>query len=304
MYDCIIIGCGPSGMTCALYLKRAGKSVLVLEKSMIGGQIALTKSVENYPSIKQIDGVNLAMQMYDQITSLGVEVRFEEVTKCNLSEKIKTVSTLKNTYQAKTVFIGTGAYTKPLNVDGEKMYIGKGVSYCATCDGALFKNKEVAIVGGGNTSLEDCIYLADIAQKVYLIHRRDEFRGDNISVEKIKKLAQSGKVEMLLSSEVVGILGQQKLNQIVVKNKKTNVLNNINIDALFIAIGRKPDTEIFEGINLDDKGYIIADEKMRTNIQGVFAGGDVRNTPLRQIVTACSDGAIASMSINEYLSDI
>lgn len=303
MYDTIIIGCGPSGIACAIYLKRAGKNVIILEKSMVGGQIALTKQVDNYPGIKSIDGASLAMQMYDQVVSMGVEVKFEEVISCNLIGEQKVVNTHKNTYTAKTVFIGTGASTRQLNVNGEKQLVGKGISYCATCDGALFKNKDVAIVGAGNTALEDCLYLSDIANKVYLIHRRDEFRGDFVNSQNILKKAESGKIELVLSSEITEIVGEEKLEKIIVKNKKTEQLKDITVNALFIAIGRKPDTEIFEGVSLTDKGYIQTDEKMQTNIPGVYAGGDVRNTQLRQIITACSDGALASIYINEYLNN-
>lgn len=303
MYDTIIIGCGPSGIACAIYLKRAGKNVLILEKSMVGGQIALTKQVDNYPGVKSIDGASLAMQMYDQVVSMGVEVKFEEVISCNLIGEQKVVNTHKNTYTAKTIFIGTGVSTRQLNVNGEKQLVGKGISYCATCDGALFKNKDVAIVGAGNTALEDCLYLSDIANKVYLIHRRDEFRGDFVNSQNILKKAESGKIELVLSSEITEIVGEEKLEKIIVKNKKTEQLKDITVNALFIAIGRKPDTEIFEGVLLTDKGYIQTDEKMQTNIPGVYAGGDVRNTQLRQIITACSDGALASIYINEYLNN-
>ena len=301
MYDCIIIGCGPSGMSCAIYLKRAGKSVLVLEKGMIGGQIALTKNIENYPGFKSIDGVSLAMQMYDHVTSIGVDIKYEEVVSCNLQGQQKVVKTHKNEYTAKTVFICTGASTKQLNVEGEKKLIGKGVSYCATCDGTLYKGKDVAVVGAGNTALEDCVYLSNIANKVYLIHRRDEFRGDNHNTQKVYEQVKNGKIELVLSSEVTQILGEDKIDSIDVKNKKTDELNTINVQGLFIAIGRTPDTQIFEGIELEN-GYILTNEKMETNIPGVYAGGDVRKTPLRQIVTACSDGAVAAISINEYVN--
>lgn len=302
MYDTIIIGGGPSGMACAIYLKRAGKNVLILEKSMIGGQMALTKQVENYPGVKSIDGASLAMQMYDQVVSMGIEIKFEEVVSCSLTQPNKVVNTHKNSYSAKTVYISTGASTKQLNVNGEKKLIGKGISYCATCDGALFKNKDVAIVGAGNTALEDCLYLSNVVSKVYLIHRRDEFRGDFVNSQNVIKQADAGKIELVLSSEVVDIIGEERLEKIVVFNKKTEQKRELNIDGLFIAIGRKPDTEIFEGLTLTDKGYIQTNEKMQTNISGVYAGGDVRNTPLRQIVTACSDGALASIYINEYLN--
>ena len=303
MYDTIIIGGGPSGMTCAIYLKRAGKNVLILEKAMIGGQIALTKNVENFPGIKSIDGASFALQMYDQVVSMGIEVKFEEVVSCNLEQPVKIVNTHKNSYEAKTIYIATGASTKQLNVSGEKKLVGKGISYCATCDGALFKNKDVAIVGAGNTALEDCLYLSNIANKVYLIHRRDEFRGDFVNAQNVIKQSKDGKIELVLSSEVVEILGDDKLEKIIVLNKKTEQKTELEVSALFIAIGRKPDTEIFNGLLLTDYGYIKTDEKMQTNVLGVYAGGDVRNTPLRQIVTACSDGALASIYINEYLNN-
>ena len=302
MYDVIIIGAGPSGLTCALYCHRAGKKVLIIEKGMVGGQVALTTNIENFPSIKKIDGVNLAIQMYEQVQSLGIEFKFEEVFSCSLKEKIKTVVTNVSSYESKTVYICTGASSRQLNAEGEKKFISKGVSYCATCDGALYKNKDVAIVGGGNTALEDCLYLSNIVNKVYLIHRRDVFRGDDILVKRIHECAKKGKVERIMSSEVVKINGDDKVKEIEVKNKIENKIKKIPVSALFVAVGRKPDTEIFEDLNLSNSGYILTDNKMKTNIEGVFAGGDVRDTILRQIITACADGAIASVSINEYLS--
>ena len=302
MYDCIIIGCGPSGMTAGIYLRRAGKSVLILEKSMPGGQMVYTKNIENYPAFSSIDGVTLSTNMFDQVKSLGVDIKFEEVTSCDLLGKIKTVKTHKGEYTSKCVYIATGAYARPLMVQNEKKYMQNGISYCATCDGALFKGKEVAIVGGGNTSLEDCIYLSNIAKKVYLVHRRDEFRGDEISVNKVKQLEKDGLVKLLLSCEVVALGGEDNLENITILNKKTNTTSNIDVSALFVAIGRKPDTEFLSGINLDSSGYIIVDEYKQTNIDGVFAGGDVSTTPLKQIVTACSDGAISAMSISRYLA--
>ena len=302
MYDCIIIGCGPSGMTCALYLKRAGKNALVLERSMPGGQMVITTNVENYPGIMHIDGASLATQMFEQITNLGVNVLFEDVTSCDLSGDTKIVKTDKNQYAGKTVYIATGATNRLLNVEGEKKFTSKGVSYCATCDGALYKNKNVAVVGGGNTSLEDCLYLSNVAKKIYLIHRRDEFRGDDILVQKIKKLEREGKIELVLNSQVVEILGDEKVKSIKVLNKITSQTKTIDVDALFVAIGRKPDTEMFEGIDVDESGYIKVDKEKNTNISGVFCGGDVSNTELRQIVTACGDGARASISINSYLA--
>ncbi len=304
MYDCIIIGCGPSGMTCALYLKRAGKSVLIIERSMPGGQMVLTHNIQNYPGIEQIDGATLSNKMFEQITNMGVDVVFEDVISCSLTGKVKVVNTDKNSYQGKTVYIATGASSRLLGIEGEKKFTSKGVSYCATCDGALYKDCVVAVVGGGNTSLEDCLYLANIAKKVYLIHRRDEFRGDKILVDRLKQFEKSGKLELILNSQVVAISGDEKVRSINILNKLNNKISSIEVDALFVAIGREPDTDVFDGVKLNSSKYIEVDEKKHTNIEGVFAGGDVSDTNLRQIVTACSDGAIASTSITSYLSKL
>ena len=188
MYDCIIIGGGPCGLTAALYLRRANKSVLVLEKYMPGGQMAQTTEIENYPGEIKIDGFDLTQKMVNQCNNLGVEFKYEEVVACELLGEVKNVKTHHGEYQARTIIICTGAYARPLNVENEKKYIGKGLSYCATCDGNFFKNKTVVVVGGGNTGLEDCLYLSGVANKVYLVHRRDRFRGDEITVDKIKQL--------------------------------------------------------------------------------------------------------------------
>ena len=304
MYDCIIIGCGASGMTCAIYLRRAGKSVLILEKSMPGGQMVYSKSIENYPAFDSVDGVTLSTNMFNQAKNLGAEIKFEQVLSCDLKGNTKIVRTNKGEYTSSCVYIATGAYHKPLQIDGEKQFEQKGISYCATCDGALFKGKDIAVVGGGNTSLEDCIYLSNLANKVYLIHRRDQFRGDAINVEKIKNLESAGIVKTLMSCEVVSLSGQDKLESIVVKNNKNNTTQSLDVSALFVAIGRKPDTEFLSGIKLDKNGYIVTNEHKETNIAGVFAGGDVSTNALKQIITACSDGAISARSICEYLSKL
>ena len=265
-------------------------------------QVVLTKDIGNYPAFKNVDGVTLATSMFEQIKELGAEIKFEEVISCNLTSKEKVVKTNKGEYTAKTVYVSTGAYVKPLQVENEKKFINKGISYCATCDGALFKGKDVAIVGGGNVSIEDCIYLSNIAKTVYLIHRRDTFTADEISVQKVRELEKEGIVKFVLNSEVVGICGEDKLESIVVHNKITDTTSAIDVSALFIAIGRKPDTGFMLGIELDEKGYIKVNDQKQTNISGVFAGGDVSNGILKQIVTACSDGAIGASSIVKYLA--
>lgn len=303
MYDVIIIGGGPAGLTAGIYSCRAGLKTLIIERLMPGGQVGLTSKVENYPGFISIDGVELAMKMHEHATSVGCEFEFGEVISLDINGKIKTIKTHTKEYQSKTVLLCLGASAKQLNVKGEKSFLGKGLSYCATCDGSLYKDKTVAIVGGGNTSLEDCIYLSGIVKKVYLIHRRDTFRGQETLVKTLNatNLANNN-IQQVLNSRVTEIIGKDKIEGIEIENLVNNQTEKIDIDGLFVAIGRKPDTEIISNIvNLDENGYIITDEKMKTNIDGVFACGDVRQKKLRQIVTACSDGAIAGISAFEYI---
>ena len=303
IYDVLIIGGGPAALTAAIYSRRAGKSVLIIERMVPGGQVALTSTVENYPGIKKIDGVTLATNMFDHASSLGAEFVFSDVLEFNLKDKVKSVRTHEGTFEGKTIILCLGASAKQLNLENEKKFVGRGVSYCATCDGALYKDQTVAIVGGGNTSLEDSLYLAGLAKKVYLIHRRDQFKGDQILVNQLNaELAKpSSPIEVLLNSHVIKIDGQDKIETITVENCATKETKKLKVDALFIAIGRKPDTELLDGVELDKNGYILTNEKMETNIPGVYAAGDVRQKQLRQIITACSDGAIASINTNEYI---
>ena len=304
MFDLIIVGGGPAGLTASIYALRAGLKTLMIERLMPGGQVAQTSKIENYPGYESIDGIELSMKMHAQAEKLGLEIEYADVLEYQLDGEIKTIKTYNNTFQAKAVILSLGASAKQLNVENEKKFIGRGVSYCAHCDGSFFKDKTVAIVGGGNTSLEDCIYLSGIAKKVYLIHRRDSFRGDNANIMAFEKASnkENSNIQKVLNSVVVQLLGENKLEAIVCQNKITNETTKIDIDGLFVAIGRKPDTDLLKGIvDLDDYGYILTDEKMRTNIKGVFAAGDVRQKHLRQIVTACSDGAIAGTSAFEHI---
>lgn len=304
MYDVLIIGGGPAGMTAAIYSKRAGKSVLIIERMMPGGQIALTSDVENYPGIKKTDGFTLANMMAEHVTSLGVEFIFTDVLEFDIAGKTKKVRTHEGTFEGKTIILCLGASAKQLNLENEKKFLGRGVSYCATCDGNFFKGKTVAVVGGGNTSLEDTLYLSNLVSKVYLIHRRDEFHGEKILVDRLNEADKDPKnpIDVILNSQVIKIDGTDKLTGITIENFATKKIKNLKIDALFIAIGRKPDTELLEGkIKLDERGYIVTNEKMETNVPGVYAAGDIRQKQLRQIVTACSDGAIASVNTNEYI---
>lgn len=303
MYDIIIIGGGPAGLTASIYALRAKKSVLLIERYAPGGQVAQTGKIENYPGFKSIDGLELSNLMFEQVSDLGLETIYTDVIKYDLLGKVKKVETYDGTFECKAVVLALGAVARQLDVENEKKFIGKGISYCATCDGNFFKDKNVAVVGGGNTSFEDCLYLADIVNKIYLIHRRDEFRGDKHTLLKLKEFEKVGKIEFVLNSVVKALNGEDKLTSVVVENKIDKTLREIPVDGLFVAIGRRPDTSLIQDIiTLDENGYIITDENMRTNIDGVYAVGDVRQKRLRQIVTACSDGAISAVDIIDYIS--
>ena len=241
--------------------------------------------------------------MFEHVSSLGVEFVFSDVLEFELEGKIKKIRTHEGTFEGRTIILCLGASAKQLNLKNEKKFLGRGVSYCATCDGNFFKEKTVAIVGGGNTSLEDALYLSNLVKKLYVILRRDDFSGEKILKDQVKQAHANPQnpIEILYNSQVVEIDGQDKLSAITVESCLTKEKQVLNVDGLFIAIGRKPDTEILQGVELDKNGYIITNEKMETNIPGVYAAGDVRQKQLRQIVTACSDGAIASVNTNEYI---
>lgn len=299
IYDIAILGAGPGGMTSAIYARRSGLDVLVIEKDKVGGALNATYEVANYTGFEKISGVGLAEKMYNHTKTLNTEYVFDEVKKVSVNGDIKTIECYKGTYKAKALILGFGASVRKLNLDNERKFVGRGISYCATCDGKLFENKTVAIVGGGNTALEDCYFLSNLAKKVYLIHRRDEFRGDDILINQIKNKEN---IELVLNSVVTKLTGNEKLEQIEVTNKVTSKTQNLDLDGLFVCIGRGPDTEMIDGkLTLSETGHIITDENMKTNIDGVYAIGDIRQCPLRQIVTACSDGAIAATKIFEYL---
>lgn len=303
MYDVLIIGGGPAGLTAAIYALRAKKSCLMIEKFAPGGQVSLTSKIENYPGHKSIDGFGLSSLMFEQASELGLEVVYSDVLEFDILGETKRVRTHEGEFEGRTIILCMGASARTLDVENEKRFLGRGLSYCATCDGNFYRDKVVAVVGGGNTSFEDCVYLSNLASKIYLIHRRDEFRGDKSTLEKLREFEKEGKIEFVLNSVVKEIRGEEKLKSIVVENKFDKSCREISVDGLFVAIGRKPDTSLLSGVvNLDENGYIITDENMRTNIPGVYAAGDVRKKRLRQIVTACSDGAIASTDIVDYLS--
>lgn len=300
MYDIVIIGAGPAGLAAAVYAGRASKKVLVLEAKVYGGQIVNTLDIENYPAEEHISGYDFATKLYNQAKNSGAEIIFEEVTGIENGGKQKKVVTTNNVYKADAIIIATGSENRKLELPNEEQLVGKGISYCATCDGAFYKNKKVAVVGGGNTALEDTLYLADIAEKVYLIHRRDEFRGENSTVNRLK---DKKNIQLVLSSSVTRLNASDKLESIEVVNTdgETRI---IEVDGLFVAIGRTPENKAFADlIKLDDAGYIKADEKCHTNIDGIFVAGDNRAKDVRQLVTAVSDGAIAATEAVKYIEN-
>lgn len=303
--DIIIIGAGPAGLTAGIYAKRAGANVLIIEKYSVGGQAALTATIENYPGFESISGFELGMKMHEHATRLGCETIYEDVVGIDASGKTKKVKTTSGEHEAKAIIIASGATARRLNLEGETKLIGRGISYCAVCDGAFFKGKTVAVVGGGNTALEDSMYLAKFAKKVFLIHRRDEFRGDEILAKELRSKTQEngGIIEILYNTTVEKLIGENKLEKIQIKNTKTGELSEIELDGLFVAIGRAPDTQSVNGqVEVDEQGYIKVDENCKTNIDGVFGAGDVTNNKLKQVVTACAQGAIAGNSASRFIS--
>ena len=299
MTDIIIIGAGAAGLTAAIYARRAAKSVLVLEALSYGGQIINTPAIENYPVAAHISGFDFATKVYEQAKELGAAFKFEKALSIRDNGSSKTVVTAKGEYEAGAVIIATGSKNRKLGVAGEDKLIGRGISYCATCDGAFFRKKNVAVVGGGNTALEDALYMADIAEKVYLVHRRDAFRGEEGTVERLR---QRENVELVLDSRVTKLNAEKRLQSIEVTDKKGNV-RTLDVSGLFVAVGRIPENRDFGSlIELDSAGYAIASEDCRTKTPGVFVAGDNRVKEVRQLVTATADGAVAATEAVKYLN--
>lgn len=299
LYDVVIIGGGPAGYSAALYAARAGFSTLVVEKLYAGGQMTETTQIDNYPGIPQgISGFSLGMQMQQGAQQAGAENIFSEVLSVKLEGKEKLVETADGVYSAKTVIIATGAGHKHLGLEYEKELTGKGVAYCASCDGMFYKGKTVAVVGGGNSAAADALVLSRIAKKVYLIHRRDALRATKIYHEQLK---QAENIEFIWNSQVTQLLHEEKLKGVKVRNVHSGNEQELVLDGLFISVGRSPNTQLFEGQLELDSGYIVADESTRTSLPGVFAIGDVRTKAVRQIVTAAADGAVAAHYAEEYL---
>lgn len=318
MRDVIIIGAGTAGLTAAIYALRAGKRVLVLEQNYYGGQIVNTPKVENYPGIAEISGFDFADGLFKQAKNLGMEYRTEKVTavraessaadgkgdgsdlcaadgeKRSSSAVVKIVETAAGSYEAKSLIIATGAKNRPLGVPREEGFTGKGISYCATCDGMFFRGKKVAVVGGGNTALEDAAFLSGYCEKVYLIHRREEFRGEE---KRVQELRAKENVEFLLNKTVQALEGDNALQAVVLCDKISGEMSRVEVNGLFVAVGQMPETEVFaELVERDKNGYIMAGEDCRTSVGGVFAAGDCRTKTVRQLTTAAADGAVAALA--------
>lgn len=295
MTDIIIIGAGPAGLTAAIYAQRSGKSVLILEARAYGGQILNTPEIDNFPAMPGVSGFEFASKLYEQARSFGAQVIFEAAVSIEDKGGIKTVKTSKNnSYDCKAVIIATGAKNRPMGLDREQELIGKGVSYCAACDGMFFRKKEVAVFGGGNTAVEDALFLSRYCSKVTVIHRRDKFRADEADVEKLRAKEN---IEFVLDSTVTKLIGDEKLTAIEVTNKIDGSVREIPVSGLFVAIGQMPDNVAFANVvTLDDKGYISAGENCQTRTRGIYTAGDCRTKEVRQLTTAAADGAVAALA--------
>ncbi len=301
IYDMLVIGGGPAGYTAALYATRAGLRTLVLEKLAAGGQMNQTTQIDNYPGFGQgIDGFQLGENMRSGAQRFGAETVFTEVQATDLTGEIKRVETSEGTFLGRTVVIATGAHHRHLGVDREEELIGRGVGYCAACDGMFYRGKTVAVVGGGNSAVADALVLGRICEKVILIHRRDSLRATKIYHDQLQKTEN---IEIRWNSAVDALLGEDKVSGLALRDVQTGQLSQIQVDGVFISIGRSPETGLFQGqVELDSSGYLVADESTRTNLAGVFAAGDVRTKALRQIVTATADGAVAAHFAEKYLT--
>lgn len=300
MYDVIIIGSGPAGLTAAIYGQRAKLNVLMIEKQpMSGGQILNTYEVDNYPGLPGIGGFDLGTKLRAHADALGMQVVMGDVVSVDFSGKVKQVVTGDGTYESRTVIIATGAQYRKLGVPGEDTLRGMGVSYCATCDGAFFRGKETAVIGGGDVALEDALFLARACSKVYLIHRRNEFRGAKVLQERV---FQTPNIEVIWDTVAESINGTEKVESLLLYNRKKEEHTTLVVSGVFIAVGIQPNSELFrDQVAMDEGAYLIAGEECRTDCEGIFAAGDVRTKQLRQVITAASDGANAITSVERYL---
>lgn len=299
-YDVIIIGGGPAGLTAGLYTARSMLKVKLFEKEGVGGQTAITDHIENFPGFPNgISGFELSDKIREQAEKFGVDIGYAEVTSVDFSGSVKKITTTDGEYEAKSIIITTGVRPTKLDVPGAAELTGRGISYCATCDGPFFKNKHVMVLGGGNSAVEEAVYLTRFASRVTIVHRRDELRADKILQERARK---NDKVDFMLDSVLTKVSGDGMVSGVVVKNVKTGEETRVPVNGIFVFIGNLPNTEVFnEKIELDEKGYIVTDNNLMTSAGGVFAAGDVRNNPLKQVVTAAGEGALAAVSAEKYI---
>lgn len=296
MADIIIIGAGTAGLTAAIYAKRAGMEAVVFESDSYGGQIINTPEIENYPGIKNVSGFEFATSLYKQAVSLGARVEFDRII--SIEGSVESGFTVKGEYgtteTGKCIIIAAGARNRHMGIAGEEKFEGRGISYCATCDGSFFKGKTTAVVGGGNTALEDAVYLSDLCEKVYIIHRRDEYRADAAQVELLRS---RGNIEEVLSYVVKDLKGEDRLEGLVLESRKDGSLREIAVDGVFVAIGQIPSSDLYKGlVDMDESGYIISGEDCHTSAAGILAAGDIRTKKVRQLTTAASDGAVAALA--------
>ena len=300
MYDIIIVGGGPAGLAAAIYAARALKKVLLIEKATFGGQITQAVNVENYPGFETIGGMELGERMYDQAKKLGMESIYGEVSNIQKDATTFTIFVSSKEYQSKALIYATGASPRKLGVVNEEQFLGSGISYCATCDGAFFKDKTVCVVGGGNTAIDDALYLSNLCKKVYLIHRRGGFRGEPVKVTFLK---EKENVEFILNATVKEVLGTDRVEAVLLN--ENNQERKLDVDGVFVAIGHEPNTKILEDfVPLTPNGYIITNLQLETAVAGFYAAGDVREKQVRQLTTATNDGTIAAIMACEYLDTL
>ena len=303
IFDTIILGSGPAGFSAAIYAARGNLKTAIIDINMFGGQPSNYLEIENYPGFSLIGGFELMEKFEEHADRFGVEkFPMTEIEKVNLNGEIKTIETNDTIFKANSVIIATGASAQKLNIKGEDEFKGRGVSYCAICDGAFYKDKTVAVIGGGNSALEEAAYLTKFAKKVYVIHRRDEFRADKIVQERTRN---NEKIEFILNTVPVEIQGNNSVENIILENTQNNEQSVLKVDGVFPYIGFKPNTDMFSGqLQQNTQGFIETDSNMQTSLEGVYAAGDVRNTPLRQVITAAADGAVAACSAAKYIERI